>query len=138
MEKIIVNKEALSRYKPGLLPNGYILVVKDKVTESGDLITDLFNSFGNLSINNTLPVTGVVVEIAENVKTDDIKKGDRILSVMNKVISIEDQENDVPMFLVAEDNVLALLDKDCELDFVNMKKFDVGTEDDKYEFTKQS
>lgn len=136
MEKIIVNKEALSRYKPGLLPNGYILVVKDKVTESGDLITDLFNSFGNLSINNTLPVTGVVVEIAENVKTDDIKKGDRILSVMNKVISIEDQENDVPMFLVAEDDVLALLDKNCELDFVNMKKFDVGTEDDKYGFTK--
>lgn len=136
MEKIIVNKEALLRYKPGLLPNGYILVVKDKVTESGDLITDLFNSFGNLSINNTLPVTGVVVEIAENIKTEDIKKGDRILSVMNKVISIEDQENDVPMFLVAEDDVLALLDKDYELDFINMKKFDVGTEDDKYGFNK--
>ena len=136
MEKIIVNKEALSNYKPGLIPNGYILVVKDKVTESGDLITDLFNSFGNLSINNTLPVTGVVVEIAENINTEDIKKGDRILSVMNKVISIEDQENDVPMFLVAEDDVLALVDKDCELDFVNMKKFHVGTEDDKYGFNK--
>lgn len=136
MEKIIVNKEALSNYKPGLIPNGYILVVKDKVTESGDLITDLFNSFGNLSINNTLPVTGVVVEIAENINIEDIKKGDRILSVMNKVISIEDQENDVPMFLVAEDDVLALVDKDCELDFVNMKKFNVGTEDDKYGFNK--
>ena len=96
----------------------------------------MFNSFGNLSINNTLPVTGVVVEIAENVNTEDIKKGDRILSVMNKVISIEDQENDVPMFLVAEDDVLALVDKDCELDFVNMKKFNVGTEDDKYGFNK--
>lgn len=136
MEKIIVNKEALSNYKPGLIPNGYILVVKDKVTESGDLITDLFNSFGNLSINNTLPVTGVVVEIAKNINTEDIKKGDRILSVMNKVISIEDQENDVPMFLVAEDDVLALVDKDYELDFVNMKKFNVGTEDDKYGFNK--
>nr|DAF79019.1 MAG TPA: 10 kDa chaperonin [Caudoviricetes sp.] len=136
-EKIVVKKQLLKDFKPTFKSNGRVMVLKDKVTESGDIITDLFNSFGNLSIKNDTPVTGVIVYIPDNVNKQSlgIEVGDRILSVHNKVIYISDQEQQ--LFLVLEDDILAKIPIDLELDFVNMKKTDVGSEDDYYGFNQK-
>ncbi len=133
-EKIIVNTQVLKDFKPTFKSNGRVMVLKDKVTESGDIITDLFNSFGNLSIKNDTPITGVIVYIPDNVNKQSlgIEVGDRILSINNKVTYITDQEQQ--LFLVLEDDILAKIPIDLDLDFMNMKKIDVGSEDDYYGF----
>lgn len=135
-EKIIIDKDALHSYVPSVHANGRILVLKDKVSESGDVITDLFNSFSNPSIKNDTPISGVVVEIPDNVNGKElgISVGDRILSVNNKATFVSDQGKS--LFLVFEDDVLAKLDPDEELDFTNMRHLDLGTEDDYYGFSK--
>lgn len=76
------------------------------------------------------------MEIPDNVNGKElgISVGDRILSVNNKVTFVSDQGKS--LFLVFEDDVLAKLDPEEELDFTNMRNLDLGTEDDYYGFSK--
>ena len=132
-EKIIIDKETLESYKPSIVPNGAVLAVLDKVEDTNDIITDILGystAFANTSINNNACITGVIVAIAENFKSDEVpvKLGDRILCVTNKVSLFQD--NKVKVFLATEPQILAIVDQDIKLDITKAKTRNLGNKDD--------
>lgn len=134
-EKIKPKRDIFNSFKPTVKPNGRILVLWDEIDEEeGDIITNICNSYGSSSISNNDIITGIIVDIAENVYPCDVSIGDRIASVTNKVTMVQD--NGQMLFLVDEDNIIAKLDDDVPLDFKHRDPVAMEEKDDYYNFSK--